>query len=799
MSHLLDRFRRDIGGLIWGAAALFIGLALYSYSPYDPSFNSLGTRLTSQNFCGYFGSFLADILLQGFGASSWMLVLAGLRLSQLSFFGKLKGFEKLRCVWAVLLLISVASLMSLHFPGEKIFENQILLGGMVGHVFSQGLIQIFNFIGVAIILWTTITVLFVFYTERTLREMLSWPVFYFKRSLESFQFNKIQSSLSAAIRTFSALIPEPQLATSKSQILLDNQPLMKNKRKFVFKEHTNKDERLADGYLTINPDTDSYQETEDEDEGGPSLALKGFFTKKTSQTKKPTKLKPPKRVENWNMPDVRMLKDPPASENLLDEREIKAKSRLLVDKLAQFSVRGEVVGIKPGPAVTMFEFKPAADVKISKIVELADDLSLALSSESVRIIAPIPGRDVVGIETSNSARDTVYLKDVLEHEPFWNPDIKLPLALGRQADGEPKIVDLRKMPHLLVAGTTGSGKSVFVVSALTGLLFRHSPKTLKLILVDPKQVDLAAFNNLPHLIMPPVREPKKAVGALKWAIKEMEKRYRSMSKFGARGIEEFNKKVDAFSKSQVEEHFEINEQLEGVAKLESYYFSPQPYICIVVEEFGDLMAVDKSNVEQSVVRLAQMARACGIHLILAMQSPRKDVVTGLIKTNIPGRISFKVSSKMDSRIILDEAGGERLLARGDMLFLAPGVSKPQRHHGAYLEEQEIENLVKWWKDQGEPEYDPIAMRAIEGSGGGYDLDSNVSEDDFQDEKDEKYDEILAYVAGMKEVSASLLQRKFRLGYPRAARVIEIFENEGVVGPSNGSKPRQVLVRDLKQL
>ncbi|MCB0411009.1 MAG: DNA translocase FtsK, partial [Bdellovibrionales bacterium] len=435
-----------------------------------------------------------------------------------------------------------------------------------------------------------------------------------------------------------------------------------------------------------------------------------------------------------------------------------------------------------------------------KIVDLADDLSLALSSESVRIIAPIPGRDVVGIETSNSSRDAVYLKDILEHEPFWSENIKLPLALGRQADGEPKVVDLRKMPHLLVAGTTGSGKSVFVVSALTGLLFRHSPKTLKLILVDPKQVDLAAFNNLPHLIMPPVREPKKAVGALRWAIKEMEKRYRSMSKFGARGIEEFNKKVEKLSKEKIEEHAQINEDLEGVAKLESYYYSPQPYICIVVEEFGDLMAVDKANVEQSVVRLAQMARACGIHLILAMQSPRKDVVTGLIKTNIPGRISFKVASKMDSRIILDESGAERLLARGDMLFLAPGVAKPQRHHGAYLAEDEIEALVDWWREQGEAEYDPIALRAIEGSGGGFDLEgADVSEEDLQEEKDERYDEILAYVAGMKEVSASLLQRKFRLGYPRAARMIEIFESEGVIGPANGSKPRQVLVRDLKEL
>jgi S-DNA-T family DNA segregation ATPase FtsK/SpoIIIE len=356
------------------------------------------------------------------------------------------------------------------------------------------------------------------------------------------------------------------------------------------------------------------------------------------------------------------------------------------------------------------------------------------------------------------------------------------------------------MPHLLVAGTTGSGKSVFVVSAISGLLFRHSPKTLKLILVDPKQVDLAAFNEVPHLVMPPIREPKKAVGALRWAIREMEKRYRSMSKFGARGIESFNEIVNQFSGDEIKEHEAYNTQPEtGPAKMDCYYFTPQPYIVIVVEEFGDLMAVDKVNVEQAVVRLAQMARACGIHLILAMQSPRRDVVTGLIKTNIPGGISFKVASKMDSRIILDEGGAERLLARGDMLFLAPGVSKPDRHHGPYLSESEISGVVRSWKKQGEPEYDALAMRAIDGGGGGDMGDGPALGTDFDDGdiKDERYDEILAYVASLKEVSASLLQRKFRLGYPRAARMIEIFEAEGVIGPANGSKPRTVLVKELK--
>lgn len=551
-------------------------------------------------------------------------------------------------------------------------------------------------------------------------------------------------------------------------------------------------------FLSVDEE-ESYDEDGDfdaapEEDSGPTLS--GFLVRKKKSTaaggKKKARIKKVERIENWELPKVSLLEDPPSSESSVDEREVKAKAKILVDKLAQFSVRGSVVGIKPGPAITMFEFKPAADVKISKITDLADDLSLALSSESVRIIAPIPGRDVVGIETSNQHRETVYLKDILTQEDFWEEDMRLPIALGRQADGEPKVVDLRRMPHMLVAGSTGSGKSVFVVSLIVGLLFRHSPKTLRLILVDPKQVDLAAFSHCPHLLMPPIREPQKAVVALKWAIREMEKRYRSMSKFGARGLEGFNEIVSKLPKGDIEEHENYHAELEGAARLDDYYFTPQPYIVIVVEEFGDLMAVDKANVENAVVRLAQMARACGIHLILAMQSPRKDVVTGLIKTNIPGRVSFKVASKMDSRIILDESGAERLLTRGDMLFLAPGVAKPERHHGAYLTEEEIASLTEHWSIQGEPDFDPLAMKILEGTGGGFELNGEgLGGGDM--EYDERYDEILCYVSGLKEVSASLIQRRFRIGYPRAARLIEIFESEGVVGPPNGSKPRQVLV------
>ena len=439
-------------------------------------------------------------------------------------------------------------------------------------------------------------------------------------------------------------------------------------------------------------------------------------------------------------------------------------------------------------------FALPASIKITDITKLADDLSLALSAESLRIIAPIPGRDVVGIETSNSKRESIFMKELVECNDFWSEDLKLPIALGKNVSGEPKIIDLRKIPHLLVCGTTGSGKSVFTMSLVTSLIMRHSPKTLRLVLVDPKQVDLAAFHKIPHLLLPPVKDAKPAINTLKWLIREMEKRYRSMSKFSAKNIEGYNTAVEALSKGDVTEHEEKIRLLEENPQTatQSYYVKPVPYIVAVIEEFADLMSVDRSGVEPAVVRLAQMARASGIHLVIAMQSPRREVLTGLIKTNFPGRICFKVASKVDSSIVLDQRGAERLLSVGDMLYLAPGVSQPQRYHGAFLKDEEMAAVTDFWIQQGEPEFEPAAVQSAsisEGSDDGYDGRATP-------ESEENYDEVVAFVSSQKEVSASLLQRRFRFGYPKAARLIEIMENEGVVGPANGSKPRQVLANKL---
>jgi S-DNA-T family DNA segregation ATPase FtsK/SpoIIIE len=784
---LNQKFKQDILGLLLLATGLFLGLALLSFHPMDPSLNSIGKNLHVMNYCGYVGSFLADAFYQIFGLSAWLLVGGVLRLGALSLQSRVKGealsFKNLRLIWLSVLLLSFASLLAIYMPTTRLFQDQILAGGIVGVGVSQALVRAFNLVGAQVVLWTAMAVLVIFYSEKTIQELMKLPMAW----LASFR-----QAISEQLKARKKLI-----STKKIQKKED----VKAVRKVFEIKDEGKDEAPEENLkprvqLTLSGMEDTHPIEESNEP-----AAEGAFEGPVKRRKVVLKTQVQRRIENWELPKINLLEDPPASRIRLDEKEIKRKADILKEKLAHFNVTGEVVAAKPGPAVTMFEFRPDANVKVSEVTALADDLSLALSSESLRILAPIPGRDVVGIETSNAHRETVYFKDMLADDDFWKEDMKLPVTLGKTATGEPKIMDLRRLPHLMVAGTTGSGKSVFTVSLIMGLLFKHSPKTLKLIIVDPKQVDYAAFEKIPHLALPVISDTRQAVTALKWAVNEMEKRYRSMSRFAARGLESYNEAVAKLSKEQIEEHDKKNQELDATPgkKGEKYYFQQLPYLVIILEEFGDLMTVDKQNVEHSVVRLAQKARASGIHLVLAMQSPRKEVVTGLIKTNIPGRIAFKVASGMDSRVILDETGAERLLAQGDMLFKSPGTSSLVRHHGSFLKDSEVIDIAKFWAAQSEPEFDATAMKAIEGHDEDASGEHGGGENPGDDSYDERYDEILSWASSQKSISASLIQRKFSIGYPRAARLVETFEREGVVGPANGSKPRQVLINSLASL
>ena len=459
----------------------------------------------------------------------------------------------------------------------------------------------------------------------------------------------------------------------------------------------------------------------------------------------------------YQLPPLSLLDKPQRSEMVVDRDHYFAVSKLLEDKLKDFGVVGKVEGISPGPVITTYEFAPAPGVKINKIVSLADDLALGLKAESVRIVGSIPGKAALGIEIPNPERHIVYFKDIVGGETFQKAVSRLSIGLGMDVVGHPVVANLAKMPHLLIAGATGAGKSVGINTIIGSILMKSTPAEVRMLMVDPKRIELSAYEDIPHLLHPVVVDPKLASRALQWAVREMERRYQLMEEARVKSLASYN---------------EVAEE-----KL--------PLIVIIIDELADLMMVSSRDVEDAVARLAQMARAAGMHLILATQRPSVDVLTGLIKANFPTRISFKVSSKIDSRTILDTSGAEHLLGAGDMLFLPPGVAKLQRIHGAYISEKEIEGIVSFLKKQGTAQYEESMLKITE------ELESDgVTEEDY----DEKYDEALAMVCESGQASISMVQRRLRIGYNRAARIIERMEREGVVGAADGAKPREVLVR-----
>jgi S-DNA-T family DNA segregation ATPase FtsK/SpoIIIE len=479
------------------------------------------------------------------------------------------------------------------------------------------------------------------------------------------------------------------------------------------------------------------------------------------------------------LPSLELLDGPVAPHHRLNAETLAPQARLLAQKLREFGVDGEVVEVLPGPVITTYEFAPAAGVKVNKIINLQDDLALGMRALSVRIVAPIPGKAVVGIEIPNARRETVALRELLDTAALHNSPSKLSMALGQDTLGRPVITDLAMIPHLLVAGATGSGKSVGLNSLICSLLFRVTPAEVRLLMIDPKMLEFSIYDGIPHLLIPVVTDAKKAAIALRRVVEEMERRYQLLAAKGVRNITQYNQLVAQEIRAGGAPQPSAAEDDEPLPRAE-----PLPYLVVIIDELADLMMVSSREVEDSLMRIAQMARAAGIHLIVATQRPSVDVLTGVIKANFPARLSFRVTSKTDSRTILDTNGAETLLGRGDMLFLAPGTSKPQRIHGAYVSESEINRLVDAWKAVESTHYDEGFLEPA--------ADKVDIEDD---EYDEKYDEAVALVVKLGQASISMLQRRLRVGYNRAARMIEIMERDGVVGPADGVKPRVVLVRN----
>ena len=499
-----------------------------------------------------------------------------------------------------------------------------------------------------------------------------------------------------------------------------------------------------------------------------STAVQEEFPPSLPRVNEPIHLEPENEVKEfhplpvssgtYSLPGTSLLDKQEGREIQVDKEHYLEVSSQLESTLLDFGVEGKVTGISPGPVITTYEFAPAPGVKINKVVSLADDLALTLKTESVRVVGSIPGKAALGIEIANPERRIVHIRDIIATEQFQKAKSKLTLGLGMDIVGRPVLADLARMPHLLIAGATGAGKSVAINSIICSILFKATPDEVRLLMVDPKRIELSSYEAIPHLLHPVVVDPKMASRALIWAVKEMERRYGLMEEMRVKSFTSYNENAE--------------EKL--------------PYIVVIIDELADLMMVSSNEVETSVARLAQMARAAGMHLILATQRPSVDVLTGLIKANFPTRMSFKVSSKIDSRTILDTSGAEHLLGAGDMLFLPPGAARLQRIHGAYISEQESERIVSFLKEQGTAQYDEVILQSVE--------EEEANEALEGEEYDEKYDEAVAIVCESGQASISMVQRRLRVGYNRAARMIETMEKEGIVGPADGAKPREVLVR-----
>ncbi|NIO07488.1 MAG: DNA translocase FtsK, partial [Deltaproteobacteria bacterium] len=512
---------------------------------------------------------------------------------------------------------------------------------------------------------------------------------------------------------------------------------------------------------------------------------------------KPEQFELPQINQGYNFPSLSFLDTPNGGQIKVDKDALQANSLILQKKLNDFGIEGDVVAVRPGPVITMFEFKPAPGVKVRRIVTLADDLSMVLRAVSVRILAPIPGESVVGIEIPNPKREKVFLQQLLESQQYQNSDSKLNLALGKDISGSPFVTDLARMPHLLVAGATGTGKSVSINAMILSMLFRAAPQDVQFIMIDPKMLELSVYENLPHLLVPVVVEPKKATAALFWAMEEMDRRYRLMRDKGARDLDHYNRILARESAGEkvielgeTEESAVEEEELEvggNVDEEPPLVHERLSRIVIVVDELADLMMTGGRDVEEYITRLAQKARAAGIHMILATQRPSVDVLTGLIKANFPARISFQVTSRVDSRTIIDSIGAERLLGDGDMLFLPPGTARPIRLHGAYVSDREIRKVVDFIGQQAKPRYRPEVLQGKKETGGA------SGEDDY----DEMYDQAVDIVAETQQVSISMIQRRLRVGYNRAARMVEQMEKDGVIGPADGAKPREVYARRME--
>lgn len=734
---------REIKGVICLALAIFLLLCLFSYSPQDPSFTHAvpPDGPSTHNWTGKVGSYTADSIIRLLGLASFLIPAALLACAFQFFLRPSFIVDAPRVFGFLFFTFSSAGLFSaLIKNGLTVYAEKLKAGGLIGAGIVQFLLGYFNSAGTYIILIFIFIVSLFFIIEFSLVSVTETV----SQSARAF-LKRVKERISSFVAGFSSRM---KIKTTPLPAIEAVEPAPKKaKPRKIEQTHFDFSKLKSDGKFQLPP-----------------------FT---------------------------LLEEPPQKDARVKRDHLITNSRILEKKLADFGVEGRVVEVMPGPVITMYELEPAPGVKINRITTLSDDLALALMAPSIRILAPIPGKSVIGIEIPNLKREPVFLKEVLNHDAFTKSSLRLPIALGVDFVGTPVIADLARMPHLLIAGTTGSGKSVALNAMICSILFKAKPDDVKFLMVDPKRLELSSYEGIPHLMHPVVVDPKKASQVLRWTVEEMERRYKVISTLGVKSIDAYNEMLLTGAKSKSAPAYKAlksETQPDDTADTPAEDAPPVqhvrlPYIVVVIDELADLMMVASRDVEESLTRLAQMARAAGIHLILATQRPSVDVITGLIKANFPTRISFKVSSKIDSRTIIDQPGAELLLGAGDMLFIPPGTSKLTRIHGAYLSDAEISRIVDFIKIQAQPTYDASIEK--------YEFESAQTRSD-EDGYDDKYDEAVALVGELGQASISLVQRYMKIGYNRAARMIEQMEREGIVGPSDGAKPRKVLIRKLPQ-
>ncbi len=783
---------REGAGVLAAAAAVYLAMSLATYAPGDPALNAVGARAAA-NWGGTIGAYTADALLQALGVVAYVLPLAlgvaawrGLRGERLGFdLARAGGFAVFVAAAAVLAGLAAGHTMR---PAGA--------GGAVGQVLSDALRVMFGGVGAYVVVAPVLLVSAMFAADRaaspTARRLLRaaravWRAVAAIPGRMAGGIAARRASREAARETAAAAAAA---ATTAIAVSRHGKAPIKVPAESIEVLPARRRKRAANDDTAGSAAPDPEDDATDVTPAGPSAgapAIKvveraeaaaagaGKGTRKGKRGDDDTASllvidsQDQPRREGFHLPTVAFLDAPaPNPRAAITRDELLANARLLENKLREFGVEGRVTEVHPGPVITMYEYEPAPGVKVNRIVNLADDLAMALKALSVRIVAPLPHKAAVGIEVPNAVREHVGLREILTAEPFVKSASPLTFGLGKDTAGVPVAIDLARMPHLLVAGATGSGKSVSVNAMIVSVLLKATPEQARLLMVDPKMLELNVYDGIPHLLLPVVTEPKKAAAALRWGVMEMERRYRLLADAGVRNIDQYNRNLK-----------------EGKVQAGADEEPPRalPYIMIVVDELADLMMVIGREIEESIARLAQKARAAGIHLLLATQRPSVDVITGLIKANFPARIAFQVASKVDSRTILDTNGAEHLLGQGDMLLLPPGSSKLQRIHGAYVSEIEIKRIVDFLKTQAEPEYDESILEGADDDEPGL----------FDDEEvDPKYDEAIQVVSEARMASTSLIQRRLRIGYNRAARMIERMEREGIVGPGDGSKPREVL-------